>query len=80
MDKNLFHFPPPLSSITICISTFEGVNFQVLVIISDNNLEISGAGSDGLGLAGFSPVISPASRPSAGKWKTQLASALERKQ
>ena len=55
--------------IWICFSE-GGVNFEALVMISDNNLEISGAGSDGLGLAGFSPVVTPASRPSAGKSKT----------
>lgn len=63
------HFPPRLTSITICISSLEGVNFEALVMISDNNLEVSGAGSDGLGLAGFSPAVSPASRSSAGKLK-----------
>ena len=70
MEKNESHFPPRLTSITIYISSLEGVNFEALVMISDNNLEVSGAGSDGLGLAGFSPVVSPASRPSAGKLKT----------
>ena len=50
-----------------------GVNFEVLMRVSDNDLKSTGPASDGLMLAPFSPVISPASRPSAGNCVRPLA-------